>query len=178
RLRLDLVDLLPHDVPLLVIRLVRVGVDPGVPEPPLPPAGPPALAPFPVLRFPDPGPFYRRFPPPPPPLPPALVRPLGRGQVQVPPGIRRQPHPVPHARLLKSVPVRQVPGQPIDIPHDDHIHPAALDGRDQLPEPVPGDFLKRRVPVIFEGGHHRPAPPPGVTRAPVQLRPHRPGGVV
>ena len=95
-----------------------------------------------------------------------------------PPVYARQPHPVPHARLLKRVPVRQVPRQPVDIPDDDHIDRSALDRRDQLPEPVPGHFLERRVPVIFEGSHHRPAAPGRVGGAPVQLGRHRLGGVV
>src|SRR5207245_9663981 len=88
RLGLGRVDVLAQDVPLLVVRLVRVGVDPGVPEPPLPPAGPPPLARLPVLRFPDPGALDRAFPPRPQRLHPAVVRALGRGQVQVPAGIR------------------------------------------------------------------------------------------
>ena len=46
------------------------------------------------------------------------------------------------------------------------------------PEPVPGDFPERRVPVILEGGHHGPAAPPGVTGTPVQLGRHRLRGIV
>src|SRR5438876_1129208 len=141
------------------LRLVRVGVDPRVPEPPLPPAGSPALARLPVLGLPDPGALDRAFPPRPQRLHPAVVRALGRGQVQVPAGIRAQPHPVPHARLLKGVPVRQVPGQPVDVPDDHHVNLAGLDRRDQLGEPVPGDFLEPGVPVILEGGHDGPAAP-------------------
>src|SRR5207244_1608639 len=48
------VDLLAQDVPFLVVRFVRVGVDTGVSEPPLAPAGPPALARLAVLGFADP----------------------------------------------------------------------------------------------------------------------------
>ena len=173
RLGLDRVDLLAHDVPLLVVRLVRVGVDPRVPEPPLAPAGPPALARLAVLGFADPGALDRAFPPRPQRLHPAVVRALGRGQVQVPAGIGRQPHAVPHARLLKGVPVGQVPGQPVDIADDDHVDRAGLDRRDQLPEPVPGDFLERGVPVILEGGRDRPAAPGRVVGAPLELGRHR-----
>ena len=173
RLRLDRVDVLPHDVPLLVVRLVRVGVDPGIPEPPLAPAGPPALARLPVLGFADPRALDRAFPPRPQRLHPAVVGALGRGQVQVPAGIGRQPHAVPHAHLLKGVPVGQVAGQPVDVADDDHVDLAGLDRRDQLPEPVPGDFLERGVPVILEGGHHGPAAPRRVVGAPLELGRHR-----
>jgi hypothetical protein len=52
----------------------------------------------------------------------------------------------PHARLLKGVPVGQVPGQPVDVADDDHVDRARLDRRDQLAEPVPGDFLEPENP--------------------------------
>ena len=173
RLGLDRVDLFPQDVPLLMVRLVRVGIDPGVPEPPLAPAGPPALARLPVLGLPHPGALDRAFPPGPQRLHPAVVRAFGRGQVQVPAGIRAQPHAVPHAGLLKGVPVGQVAGQPVDVADDDHVDLARLDRRDQPAESIAGDFLKRRVPVILEGSHHGPAAPPGVIGTPVKLGRHR-----
>ena len=131
-----------------------------------------------VLGLPDPGALDRAFPPRPQRLHPAVVSTFGGGQVQVPAGIGRQPHPVPHARLLKGVPVRQVTGQPVDVADDHHVHRAGLDRRDQLPEPVPGDFLEPREAVILEGGRDNPAAPPRVAGGPLDLRGDRLGRVV
>jgi hypothetical protein len=85
---------------------------------------------------------------------------------------------VADARLLKGVPVGQVAGQPVDVADDDHVDLARLDRRDQLPEPVTGDFLERRVPVILEGGDDLPVAPLCVVGAPVKLGRHRLGRVV
>ena len=172
RLGLDGINFFPQDVPFFVVGLVGVGVDPGVPEPALAPADPPALARLAVLGFADPGAFDRAFPPRTQCLHAAVVGAFGRGQVQVPAGIGRQPRAVPHAGLLKGVPVGQVAGQPVDIADDDHVDLACFDRRDQLPEPVPADFLECGVPVILEGGHHGPAAPPGVVGAAVDLGRH------
>ena len=53
----------PQDVPLLVVGLVGVGVDAGVPEPALPSADPSALARLAILGFADPGALDCAFPP-------------------------------------------------------------------------------------------------------------------
>jgi hypothetical protein len=57
---------------------------------------------------------------------------------------------VQHACFLEPVPVGQVPGQPVNVADDHHVDLAALDRPDHLSEPVPGDLLERRVPVILE----------------------------
>ena len=49
-------------------------------------------------------------------------------------------------RLFKGVPVGQVVGQPVDVADDDHVDLADLDRRDQLPEPVTGDYLDAEYP--------------------------------
>ena len=134
-----------------------------------PPLSTPALARLAVLGFPHPRALDRAFPPRPQGLHPAVVGALGRGQVQVPAGIGRQPHAVPHAHLLKGVPVGQVAGQPVNVADDHHVHRAGLDRRDQLPEPVPGDFLEPGEPVILEGGRHGPAAPGRVVGAALKL---------
>ena len=143
-----------------------------------PPLSPPALARLAVLGFADPRALDRALPPRPQGLHPAVVGALCRGQVQVPAGIGRQPHAVPHAHLLKGVPVGQVAGQPVNVADDHHVHHAGLDRRDQLPEPVPGDFLKPGEPVILEGGRDDPAAPLCVVGAPLDLSGNRLGRVV
>jgi hypothetical protein len=60
-----------------------------------------------------------------------------------------------------------------DIPDDDHIDPAGLDRRDQLPEAIACDLLERGVPVILEGGHDLPAAAVRVLGPAVKLGRHR-----
>src|SRR5262249_46186616 len=63
RLGFNGVDVLAQDVAFLVVRLVRVGVDAGIPEPPLASADPSALARLAVLGFADSRALDRAFPP-------------------------------------------------------------------------------------------------------------------
>jgi len=90
---------------------------------------------------------------------------FGGGHVQVPAGIDTQPYAAAHARLLEGVPASQVAGQPVKVADDDHLDPARLDRRDQLPEPIAGDFLNREYLSSLKGGRDGPAAPGRVVGA-------------
>ena len=65
---------------------------------------------------PHPSALNRAFPLGPQRLHAPVIRALRRRQVQIAARIRRQAHAMPHARLLKGIPVGQVAGQPVDLP--------------------------------------------------------------
>ncbi len=74
--------------------------------------------------------------------------------------------------LLEPVPVRQVPRQSVHIADDHHVELVAFDRPDEVDEVVAADLLERRVPVILQPRHHRPAPPGSMPLGVGQLRWH------
>ena len=178
RVGFDLVDLFPQDDALALAGLLRVGVDARVPEPSRPASGRFSLPRDPVMPLPDTHALDSAFPLGPQRLHPPVIRAFRSGQVQVPARIRAQQHAVLDRRFLEPAPVRQVTRQPVHVADDHHVDLVPLDRLDQLDEIIPRDLLERRIPVVFEPGHHPPAAPFRVLVGVGELGGHRLGLVV